>query len=320
MNNILKKGLLWGSVAGIVGLLLCFGVLFALDFDLTRLDTAGTNSGTLDLVETYAPDALSAVCHIDIDGASCDVTVRPDPNGKFRVEYDVPGYVDVTATVDGNRLVVTGLDTSARQPWYKRIYLHLREHTGITVYVPMIYSPAASYGALNIRTTSGDIALLPGLTAERADITSKSGDMDIRINVKGSLTLENGSGDVKLSASTANRLSVTTDSGDMKLSYVSVTGHADLQTDSGNLDATCTEAAYFTADTVSGDIELKKSGGTILMGMQTTSGDVEVEAIESYDLYTSSTSGEIHVKGHRQVSYHLSNCTIFTDSGNITVR
>jgi DUF4097 and DUF4098 domain-containing protein YvlB len=340
MNNILKKILLWGSMAGLAGLLVCLGVLFALGFDFARLDTTGTNAGTVDLLTAYTPDQLATIRSIDIDGASCDVTVRPDPNGKFRVEYDVPGYVDVTATLDGDRLVVVGLDTLARQPWYKHIQLNFRKHTGITVYLPMVYTQVKSYDTMNICTTSGDITILPGLTAENAQMTSKSGDMDIRMDAKKSLAIESNSGDVKLSTSETSALSVTTDSGDMNLSYVSVNGSADLRTDSGeissshvtiagslmttsdsgDLDMILTEAAFFTAKTGSGDIALAQGGGTVTMLLQTGSGDVDVMAASVYDLYVSTGSGKVKVEHHRRVDVEYSNCKVFTGSGDINIR
>jgi hypothetical protein len=339
MNNVLKKILLWGSVAGVVGLLLCFGVLLALGFDFTRLDTTGTNAGTVELTEKFAPDDLYAITVIDVDGASCDVTVSPSPDGKFRVVYDVPGYVDVTATVDGDRLVVIGLDTLSRQPWYKQIRLSLREHMGITVYVP-VYNLRRNYDALNVRTDSGNITVWGGIIAEDAQITTNSGDVDFRIDTNKSLTITTDSGDVKLSTSETSTLSVTTDSGDMHLSYVSVNGSADLRTDSGDissshvtlagslmttsdsgdLDMILTEAAFFTAKTGSGDIALAQGGGTVTMLLQTGSGDVDVMAASVYDLYVSTGSGKVKVEHHRRVDVEYSNCKVFTGSGDINIR
>lgn len=331
----MKKMFLWSGVLCLAGLLICVGILCALGFDSMRLDTAGTNSGTLNIVGDSA-DWLS-INHIDINGMSCDVTVCPAPDGEARVEYDTPGYIDVTAVVDGNRLVITG--TESRQPWYKRIRLEIRPHKGITVYLPT-YVASHSFETLNIRTGSGDILVWGNLVAGEAKVTTASGDVDFRIDTQKSLTISSASGDVALSLFTGRDVTVATTSGDIAMERLNVQGQVriksvsgDLSTEevsviqsfaaettSGTLNVRRTEAPYFTAATVSGDIELEKSGGTILMGLQTTSGEVEVDAIKTYKLYTSSVSGEIRVKGHRQVDEQLSNCKIYTVSGDITVK
>ncbi len=359
MKKHLKKLLLYSGLLCLAGLLVCLGVLFALDFDFIRLDTAGTNSGTLELSATLPQEALYAITTIDVDSASCDVTVRPAPDGKFRVEYDTPGYIRVTAEVDGNRLVVIGLDSSARQPWYKRIRLQLREHTGITVYVP-VYNLRRNYEVLNVRARSGDVTVWGGIIAEHAQIATTSGDVDFRIDTNQSLTITTDSGHVNVALCTGQNLSVTSDSGDVKMSHLTLHGTMDatsdsgdmelsdltvagnvklrsdsgdvamerltsavsftVNSDSGNVEITDANAAYFTVETNSGEITLDQSGGSITMLLRTDSGDVDMTSSVKYDVYAHSDSGKVQVNNHIRVDNNFSDCKIFTDSGDITVR
>ena len=296
MTKLLKKLLLCSGLVCLAGLLVCLGVLFALDFDFTRLDTAGTNVGTLELSATLPQADLSAITSIDVDGASCDVTVRPAPDGKFRVEYDVPGYVRVTAEVDGNRLVVVGLDTLSRQPWYKHIRLQILQHTGITVYVP-VYLPNSSngnYEALSVRSNSGNVTVLGGIIANHANVTTSSGDVDFRIDTENALNITTKSGDVELSLFSGNSLSVTTDSGDIKMSHMTLHRTMDVTNDSGDialLDLTVTGKTKLRSD--SGDVTAERVTFSSSLAVNTDAGNVEMTDTTAPHFTVNTDSGEI---------------------------
>ncbi len=318
MKKHLRTLLIISGACCLVGMLLCLISFGVLGFDVHRLDTVGIHSGTLDIGADMPGVDVSVIRQIEVDTSSCDVTVCPSPDGKFRVVYETPEYIHVTANIDGNRLIVNALDTSARQPWYKHIRLQTRPYKGVTVYIPL-YNLNRSYEAMSVRTTSGDILLFGGIIADTASIKTTSGDVDVRIDTNNTLDITTVSGDVDLALFTAKDVAVKTTSGDITLAHLSVQGSIALQTTSGEVEASSTQAAYFTAQTTSGDIELTQSGAEVAMLLRTVSGEVDVLANRQYLLYTETVSGEVHVKRHAQVRQNAANCKVFTTSGDISV-
>ena len=348
MKNFCKKLLLWSGVLCLTGFLLCLIALGALDFDFNRLDTAGSNADTW--TTTDPPD----FDNIYVDAGACDVTVRPSPDHDLRVVYDTPEHIEVTVALNGNQLTVTALDISDRQPWYKRIRLQIRQHTGITIYVPI-----RTYTTLTACTASGDVSVLGHLTVENASITTASGDVAFRIDTKNTLNITTTSGDVALSLFSGRNMTVMTTSGDIDMEYIKLLSTAALSTTSGDIsadDVTCThnmmmdttsgdlsitglsvprltattvsggltlnknEVQYLTATSTSGDVELNDVLIEISAELRTVSGHVCGTLRYLHQICARTISGKTDIQRHTQVAQRLCDIQVSTTSGDITLK
>lgn len=265
--------------------------------------------------------------HIDVIAASVELV--PSEDDKCRVITKDSDYVEYTAYVLEDTLMVRATDT---RKWYERLFtpsvsgrsvkvaLPREEYKSLTVetvsgHVSInvrytfsedvtltstsgtIGTAAAIGGHLDMRSTSGDLYAMGFLNTVTARSTSGKVTLGGK-TVLGDCTaatadLETTSGEIRVRTVTLDSLTAQTGSGDIHMESVTVTEAADLETTSGEIALLYTTCGTLTAETGSGDVELADSTVATHLQAKTVSGDIRFARADAATLNLKTTSGSV---------------------------
>lgn len=257
MKKAVKAALITAAVLIAAGVgLMCLSLL-QIGFDLNALNSMKFETVTHWVTEPFTD--------LNIQVTESNIRLVPSSDGQCRVECrDSEQLVHTVAVKDG-ALTVTRTDT---RRWYQRIGIYWGDMT-VTVYLP-----ERVYGALLLKSVSGDVTVPAGFAFSEAALQSTSGNVAFAGTVQGRLwaqttsgdlvlggvtggavELRSTSGDVQADEITAAAFSAQTTSGDLKLSALSVTGQAALEAVSGDVQLNSADAGSFRIKAVSGDVQ-----------------------------------------------------------------
>ncbi len=222
--------------------------------------------------------SFSASDSVKINTVSTDVVLAVDPKAKqalVSIGENDKNYLKVDKNGKELSIVVSPLSRGFLNFFTSQV-------------TPLVVTlPQSLVDQLEIRTTSGDILVMQDLEAQKIQIDSISGDVDmLNLTGKEDFHIKTLSGDI--SGYSANS--------EGKLSFVST---------SGDFEVNRLEGKTISLHTTSGDIEttvrILPQGN--LEG-STTSGDLELDLSESEDLdiHATMTSGTILFNNQRQES------------------
>lgn len=266
---------------------------------------------------------------IRIDVIAADVELIPSEDDKCRVTTRDSDYVEYTAYVLEDTLMIRATDT---RKWYERLFtpsvsgrsvkvaLPREEYKSLTVetvsgHVSInvrytfsedvtltstsgtIGTAAAIGGHLDLRSTSGDLYAMGFLNTVTARSTSGKVSLGGK-TVDGDCTattaeLKTTSGEIRVRTVTLDSLTAQTGSGDIHVESVTVTEATDLETTSGEIALLYTACGTLTAETGSGSIDLTDTTVTGHIQAETTSGDIRFARADAATLSLKTTSGSV---------------------------
>lgn len=299
MSNTSKKWLAAAIALVFIGLALFLVAITANGWDLTAFGTREYETNTYTVTADFTD--------ISIKTDTANVTFLPSEDEKCKVVAFEDVKQKHTVTVDGDALTVSITDTRA---WY--------EYIGFSFTSPQItvYLPRTTYGALLLKTATGDLDIpmdfnfesvdvttntgsvrLDGVSAESVDISTSTGDIDLSsVSVAGDIKTRVSTGDMRLTDVTCKRLTSNGSTGDLYLKNVIAAEDFSIERDTGDVAFDRADAKEIRVKTRTGDVEgalLTKK----LFFIHTDTGDVSVPRSES---------------GGR--------CEISTDTGDIRIR
>ena len=230
----------------------------------------------------WTEEFSSDVREAEIRSLSCDVILLPAEDGLCRVEYSGSRRYACAAEVKNGTLTVT---EKKRLPWFFSLFWH--PDTKLTVFLP------AGCENFSIHSASGDLAFPEGVTADRIDLDTVSGDISGTALRSGTLT-------------------VSTVSGETELMNVVVDSSAAFHSVSGEFSLTDYHGADTSIETISGDVAIFASDMAAL-DISTTSGDAALHDSDAETLEISTTSGDVFLSLLTPKDYDVS-----TVSGDVT--
>ena len=244
--------------------------------------------------------------NIAIDTADCDVKFAMF-SGRSDCMVEVYSYENVkhTAVVENGTLKIKMID---ERNWTDHISIGRTDGMEMTVYLP-----AAEYESLQIRTTTGDIALAQEPVFLETLLRTNTGDI-VCVGVSSdALDCMTSTGDISLQNSSPNMLKLQSNTGDFKVSTVAG-DEIHMMTNTGELDAEVVNALTVTCKTETGDVELEKVLAEDYLQIRTDTGDVGIENCDAGRVDIETETGD--VSGHFLTSKWFS---AFSDTGNVTV-
>lgn len=242
MKYSMKKAVRYGIPMITIGVVIVVIAILSVGFDWSKLDNQRYEKKTYTVSEDFTDISIEGktedICFALSEDNSCRIVAKEQKNFTYNIEV-----------VDG-KLTITEEDS---RKWYEKmvVFSFGWEEVKMTVYLPK-----NEYESLFIKTKNSDIKISDNFTFHNTDITSASGDIDIK-KLRG------------------DNLCVRTSSGDVELSDVRAEDRIEIKT-------------------TSGDVELHKSDADAL-SITTTSGDVECSLLTGKKFITSSKIGDIHV-------------------------
>ena len=223
---------------------------------------------------------------IDIDTEDCDVKLAL-LSGQDDCMVEIRSFQSVnhTATVEDGILKIKMND---KRNWTDYIGIF-----GVTEQMEMtVYLPAAEYESLQIRTTTGDIALTQEPFFREAVLRTNTGDI-FCVGVSGNaLDCMTSTGDISVQNSVPNMLKLQSNTGDFKVSTVA-SDEIHMTTNTGEVDAENVNVLTFTCDTDTGDVELEKVLAQDYLQIFTDNGDVEIENSDAGTVNIETNTGDV---------------------------
>ena len=256
MTKATKIWLIAAAALILLGTLLFVGVMTALKWDFEKLST--------EQYETDHHTVTEAFNAISVDINTADIALVPSANGGCSVECYERQNVKHTVAVRDGVLVIEVVD---EREWY--------EHIGISTRSPWIkvYLPAGSYGALSVKSNTGDVSIPAEFEFESVDIKEDTGDVTLRASAAGAVRIETDTGDVCVENVSAEAMEISVSTGDVELAHV-------------NCDSLASTGS-------TGDISLKNVIVTGKLTVERSTGDVELEACDAAELFIETDTGDV---------------------------
>ena len=160
-----------------------------------------------DTLRTYT--AESSICDVAADCGPADFILLPSENNTCRVECAENETVHYVVTTENSVLHIRRADSRTVFSFFK-FYRALRSEP------VRVYLPQGAYKSLEVKVTSGDIAVPAGYTFDTASLHSASGDIACCAEC-GALSAQAASGDITLKDTSCGTLSLGTASGAVTL-------------------------------------------------------------------------------------------------------
>lgn len=249
-----------------------------------------------DTLRTYT--AESSICGII---ANCDYTadfkLLPSENGTCRVECMESEKICYSVTTENSVLHIRRADSRTVFSFFK-FYRALRSEP------VRVYLPQDAYKSLEVKVTSGDIAVPAGYTFDTASLHSASGDIACCAEC-GALSAQAASGDITLKDTSCGTLALGTASGAVTLLNIKNESGGSIETASGKAQITNYKGDTLEIGTASGKVSLENAECAALH-INTASGGVDLTHTVSADVMEIGTaSGSIHFENCDAASLSL---------------
>ena len=244
---------------------------------------------------------------IDIDTENCDVKFAMF-SGRDDCMVEIRSFQSVnhTAMVED---AILKIKMSDKRNWTDYVGVF-----GVTEQMEMtVYLPAAEYESLQIKTTTGDIALAQEPFFREVVLRTNTGDISCTGVSGDALDCMTSTGDIFVHNSTPNMLKLQSNTGDFKVSTVA-SDEIHMTTNTGEVDAENVNVLTFTCDTDTGDVELEKVLAEDYLQIFTDNGDVEIENSDAGTVNIETDTGD--VSGRFLTPKWFS---AYSDTGNVNV-
>lgn len=278
-----------------IGLVTSFIGLVSMNFDITKINDVTYSDETYSVNEDFSNVYISSIGGeiklLRSDDALCKVLV----NENSKISCSVRTEDDTLH-----------IDLRDNRKWYEHISF-FGFNNDIAVYFPQ-----EAYDALHIETASSDIEVSQELSFASAEISTMSGEVDVKASISDNISINTTSGDISVENSFATEVTLKSVSGEIngeKINCKSISA----KTTSGEIELKNVVAEYqMNGKSVSGSIFLDNCDADYLK-LSTTSGDVRGQLLTSKTFVTDTTSGDVNVPR----SIGNGTCEIKTTSGDI---
>lgn len=275
------KVIIGAAIALVAGIVIC-GIAFAIG-GKTNMGIGSTEYVT----EVF--EIEDEFTNISVTALTSDITIDRSDDGKCRVEFFQPDYMELEAGVNNGTLEI---EVNEDDP--ARLVFNIMSKTPTI----KVYLPEEVYEDLSIDVTTGDI-ILGGISyGGSVDIKVTTGDIGIGNNVSddltyGDLNIEVNTGDIVIDNVGCQDLIYNVVTGDIQLRDVLAADNINITGTTGDLTFDGCDARRITVNLVTGDIN-----GTLLtdkdFDAHTVTGDIDVpSSSEGGRCELTTTTGDI---------------------------
>ncbi len=316
-----KKTKIWLLTAAsliLIGGIIFVGVMTMLKWDFTKLSTNKYETNKHEVTENYK--------NVSIITKTADIELVVSENSKCEVVcYEQKNVKHSVAVKDGT-LVIEVVD---ERKWY--------HHIGINFGAPKltVYIPQGEYGALSVKSSTGDINISKDLGFECADITVSTGDVKCHASIAELLKVKTSTGDIGIEDISAGALDLSVTTGKITASDVICGGDIKINVSTGKAYLTDIECKGVTSSGSTGDISLKNVIASEKFSIERDTGDVIFEGCDAAEIFVKTDTGDItgtllsekvfipnSKTGKVEVPKTITGrkCEITTDTGDIRIR
>ncbi len=315
-----KRMIAWLITAGalvVLGGMLMLLTACNVQFDFSRLSTDHFETSEHTVTEDFQSIAIDTdtadVTFVLGDGEDCTVTCYEKENIKH------------TVTVEDGTLSVKVHDT---RKWY--------EHIGIQFDSPKITIsiPKDTYGALTVKTDTGDVTVPRELQFQSLNVTVSTGDVKCYATVTEALQISTSTGEIFVENMTAGSLSASTSTGNVTLSDIACDGEVEIGVSTGKTKLTNLTCKRLSSTGSTGDIILTNVIATEAFSIERSTGDVRFDRCDAAEILVITDTGDVSGSllsekifsvdtdtGRKEVpdTHTGGRCKITTDTGDVTI-
>lgn len=276
----MKKGTkIWLIVAAslvLAGAMIFVGVMTVFGWDFTKLSTVQYETKEYAITEDYQ--------NLSIVSNTADIVLVPAEGDESRVVCREQKNLWYAVSVKDGTLVI---EIEDHRKWYEHIGINFGT-SKVTVYLPV-----DAYGALAVRSSTGDVEIPKDFSFESVNILQSTGDVVCHASALNTMKITTSTGDIRVENLSVGTLDLSVSTGDITASGVRCAGDVLVRTSTGKAvfrDVSCNSLTT-VGDT--GDLHLKNVIAVGGFSIKTDTGDVRFEACDAAEILIKTDTGDV---------------------------
>ncbi len=275
MSKAAKAWLITAAILVVAGLILFVVVIRGGAGDFTKMFIKyETNEHTI--TENYK--------NITIVTNTADIEFVPSENGTHSVVCYEPQKAKHAILVNDGTLVIELVDT---RKWYEYLEINFRTPK-ITVTVPQ-----GEYGALLVKSQTGDIDIPSGFQFETVDIVQSTGNVECEASVLGAMSIKTSTGDIAVENAAVGAFDLSVSTGEITVEDVVCEADAKISVSTGKTNLENLKCKKFISNGDTGKIVLSNVVVAETMSINRDTGDVTFDGADAKELFVKTSTGDV---------------------------
>ena len=274
-----RRMTIWFAVAAILavlGLAMFVGVMSVLKWDFRKLSTVKYETNRYEIGGEFAD--------ISILTKTADVAFLPTDEAVATVECFEQKNVKHTVSVKDGELTV---EVNDERKWYDHIGINFRTPK-ITVRIP-----AGEYGALSVKSNTGDTRIPADFGFRSIDVTATTGDVELRASATENIRIKLTTGDIEVEGVSAHAMELSVTTGEIEASYVTCVDGVTVNVSTGDVELDGVTCGDFFSNGSTGDLSVSYLLAFGKIEIERDTGDVEFEFMNARDILIKTTTGDV---------------------------
>ncbi len=276
MSKAVKIWLIIAASLILMGCIIFGGVMTMLKWNFTKLSTGKYETNNYEINENYI--------NISIVTDTADIVFVISENSKSSVECYERENTKHSVTVNDGTLVIDAVDS---RKWYEYIGINFGSPK-ITVYIPQ-----GEYGALSVKSSTGEVEIPKELRFESIDISESTGKVTNYASVSGGIKIRTTTGDICVENISAGSLDLSVSTGKVTVSGVTCEGDVTVGVSTGKAYLTNIACKNIISSGSTGDISLNKVIAAEKFSVERSTGDVKFEGCDAAEIFVVTDTGDV---------------------------
>lgn len=274
-----KKTKIWLITAAclvMIGCIVFAGAMTMLKWDFTKLSTVRYETNEHEITESFKS--------ISIVTDTADIVFAPSEGERSTVLCYEQEKIKHSVTVNDGALVIGVTDT---RKWYEYIGFDLGTPK-ITVYIP-----AGEYGALSVKSGTGDVEIPDAFTFESIDISESTGAVTSSASASEGIKIKTNTGSIRVENVSANTLELSVSTGRVTASGVTCQDDVTVNVSTGDTLLTDVSCRAVISSGSTGDISLKNVVAGERFSIERSTGRVRLEGCDAAEIFIETDTGDV---------------------------
>ncbi len=275
-----KAIMIWLIVAAslvVCGALIFGGAMVASQWDFKNLSTMKYETKEHQIKEDYK--------NISVFTDTADIVFVPSEGSVTRVVcYEGTKEKHSVRVVDGT-LIIERVNT---KKWYDYIGINFGASPKITVYMP-----AEEYGALLVKSSTGDTEIAKDFKFASIDISESTGDVKSAASVSGEVKIKTSTGHITLENMSAGSIDLEVTTGKIVASGITCEGELEIEVSTGKANLTDVTCKTLESEGDTGDITLRNVIASERFSIERSTGDVKFEGCDAAEIFVKTDTGDV---------------------------
>jgi len=276
MSKITKIWLIIAASLVLVGCIIFGGVMTMLKWDFTKLSTGKYETHNYEIDENFN--------NISIVTDTADIVIVPSENQKTSVVCHEQKNVKHSVTVQSGKLVI---EIVGARKWYEYIGINLGTPK-ITVYIPQ-----GEYGALFVKSSTGNVEIPKEFKFENIDISESTGNVTNYASASENIIIKTNTGNIRVENVSANTLELSVSTGGVTVSNVTCEGDVKIKVSTGKTNLNNIECKNVISCGNTGDISLKNVNAAEKFSIERSTGDVKFDGCDAAEVFVKTDTGDV---------------------------